>query len=128
MAEITSLVGVYAADGTLSGEVAYWVGARLGLRSCSLCKITHGSVREKSEWKECRASLAVPFETFHRNDQPDWVRTAAADVTPIVVAATIDGPVVLLTPEQIDACHSSVDELVNALTTAAAALGLTFPA
>lgn len=127
MAEITSLVGVYAADGTLTGEIAYWVGARLGLTSCSLCKITHGWVREKADWKQCRAALPVPFEMFHRNDQPGWVRTVAADVTPIVVAATTEGPVVLLTPGQINSCNSHVDELADALAAAAAALGLTFP-
>jgi len=126
MAEITSLVGVYAADGTLTGEVAYWVGARLGLTSCSLCKITHGSVREKSEWRECRAALPVPFETFHRNDQPDWVREIAEGVTPIVVAATTDGPVVLLSPAQIDACHSSVEALADAITSTVATMDLSF--
>ena len=68
---IVRLVGVYDADSTLRGELAYWVGARLGRRHCSLCDITHGSVRQRPEWKTCRAELPVPFDTFHRNDQPD---------------------------------------------------------
>ena len=40
---LARLVGVYDADGTPWGEVAYWVGARLGRRHCSLCEITHGA-------------------------------------------------------------------------------------
>ena len=31
-------------------------------------------------------SLGVPFDTYHRNDQPDSVRSAASGETPIVVA------------------------------------------
>jgi len=30
----------------------------------------------------------VPFETFHRDDQPDEVRTATADRVPVVIAET----------------------------------------
>ena len=51
---IVRLVGVYDADSTLRGELSYWVGARLGRRHCSLCKITHGSVRQRPEWKTCQ--------------------------------------------------------------------------
>ncbi len=60
---IVRLVGVYDADGTVRGELAYWVGARLGRRHCALCHITHGSVRQRPEWKACRAGLPVPFGT-----------------------------------------------------------------
>ncbi len=38
---VVRLIGVYDADGTLRGELGYWVGARLGRRHCSLCDITH---------------------------------------------------------------------------------------
>jgi hypothetical protein len=71
---IKGLVGIYNAEGTLRGELTYWVGARLGREHCGLCDITHGSVREKAEWKRCRAGLPVPFDTFHRDDQPDDIR------------------------------------------------------
>jgi hypothetical protein len=33
------LIGVYAADGTVTGELAYFVGARLGRAHCALCDI-----------------------------------------------------------------------------------------
>ncbi|MDO8390411.1 MAG: hypothetical protein Q7V57_07965 [Actinomycetota bacterium] len=121
---IVRLVGVYDADSTLRGELAYWVGARLGRRHCSLCDITHGSVRVRPEWKACRAGLPVPFDTYHRNDQPDAVRAAAACVAPVVVAETMAGHVVLLGPGELDECNASVDLLVQAVERRAAQLSL----
>src|SRR6478735_10675397 len=79
MNRIVRLIGVYDADGTVRGELAYWVGARLGRAHCALCDITHGLIRERADWKACRASLPVPFDTFHRDDQPEAVRGAIGD-------------------------------------------------
>jgi hypothetical protein len=125
---ILRLVGVYDADATLRGELAYWVGARLGRRHCSLCDITHGSVRAKPEWKACVAGLPVPFDTFHRDDQPDEVRAAAGGVAPIVIAETLDGHEVLLSPALLDACDGSIDALVESIERAATDLELSWPA
>jgi len=123
-ARVERLIGVYDADGTLRGELAYWVGARLGRSHCSLCDITHGLARERSDWKSCRAGLPVPFDTFHRDDQPHEVRAAASGVVPVVVAETSDGFVVLLEPGAIEACAASPDKLVSALESAVEAAGL----
>ncbi len=124
---ITRLVGVYDADGTLRGELAYWVGARLGRTHCSLCEITHGLVRERSDWKSCKEGIAVPFDTFHRNDQPSSVRTATADTAPVVVAETRTGITVLLGPTELDSCGGSVDLLVELLEAAVLQAGLEWP-
>lgn len=121
---IRRLVGVYDADGTLRGELAYWVGARLGRAHCSLCDITHGSVREKGEWKACRAGLPVPFDTYHRNDQPDDVRAELAGVVPAVVVETSAGVVTLLGPAELAACEGSPARLVTAIEDAVGRLGL----
>ena len=121
---ITRLVGVYAADSTLRGELAYWVGAQLGRRHCSLCEITHGSVRQRPEWKACQAGFPVPFDTFHRNDQPGTIRAAAGGQAPVVVAETAAGPVLLLASDDLDACNGSIDRLVEAIEQSATRLGL----
>jgi hypothetical protein len=121
---VVRLVGVYDADSTLRGEVAYWIGARLGRRHCSLCDITHGTLRERAEWRACRGELPIPFDTYHRNDQPEDVRTAVHDVAPVVVAITADGVVGLLGPVELDACGGSVDRLIDMLDAAATAAGL----
>ena len=124
---IVRLVGVYDADSTLRGELAYWIGARLGRRHCSLCDITHGSVRTRPAWKACVAGLPVPFDTFHRNDQPDQVRAIANGAAPVVVADTSAGLIVLLSPTELDACAGSIDRLVGAIEAAAARAGMAWP-
>ena len=125
---IVRLVGVYDADSTLRGELSYWVGARLGRRHCSLCEITHGSVRQRPEWKTCQASLPVPFDTYHRNDQPDPIRAAAGGQAPVVIAETDTGHVVLLAATDLEACEGSIDRLVEAIEQSALSLGLRWPA
>ncbi|HQZ32791.1 MAG TPA: hypothetical protein PK020_00130 [Ilumatobacteraceae bacterium] len=126
--QIIRLIGVYDADGSLRGELAYWVSARLGRAHCSLCDITHGLVRERSGWKECRAGLPVPFDTYHRDDQPDTIRTALVGIAPAVVAETASGVVLLLGPDGLEACAGSAERLVSAIETAAAAAGLEWSA
>ncbi len=122
------LVGVYDADHTLRGELAYWVGARLGRAHCALCDITHGTFRAKPRWQACRTELGVPFETFHRDDQPDAVRAAVAGAAPVVVAETDAGAIVpLLDGAALEACDGSVDALVAAVEAAIVAAGLAWP-
>lgn len=122
--QIDRLIGVYDADGTLQGELAYWVGARLGRAHCSLCEITHGLVRERADWKSCKEGLDVPFDTFHRNDQPPSVRVAANNIAPVVVAQSSAGITVLLGPEELDSCAGSVDSLMSAIEDAVLREGL----
>jgi hypothetical protein len=125
---IERLVGVYDADATFRGELAYWIGARLGRRHCALCEITHGSVRERPEWVACRTGLPIPFDTFHRDDQPSLVRDAAHGQAPVVVAQTGHGHVLLLAPAELDECDGSIEQLMDAIERAAVRLGLDWPA
>lgn len=69
-------IGVYDADGTLVGEVRYWIRARLGRTHCGLCEITHGLFTERADWRQCRDQLDVEFHTYHRNDAPADVLAA----------------------------------------------------
>jgi hypothetical protein len=123
---ILGLVGVFDAEGTLRGELTYWVGARLGRAHCALCSITHGTFRERDDWRLCRAGLPVPFATFHRDDQPAAIRELLGTNLPAVVAVTETAHVLLIGPDALDACHGSPEVLVDALTTAAASAGLTW--
>lgn len=123
---IVRLVGVYDADSTVRGELTYWVGARFGRRHCSLCEITHGSIRQRPAWKTCKASLPVPFDTHHRNDQPDSILAAAGGQAPVVVAQTDKGHLLLLAPGDLDACDGSIDRLVQAIEQSVARLGLSW--
>jgi hypothetical protein len=125
---IRRLVGVYDADHTVWGELRYFVGARLGRSHCALCDITHGLVRERDDWKTSRAGLPAPFDTFHRDDQPDAIRAATAGIVPAVVAETAAGVVMLLGPSELDACAGSSERLVAAIDAAVQRAGLGWPA
>ena len=124
---IVRLVGVYNADSSRRGELAYWVGARLGRAHCALCDITHGLVRERSEWKACRTGLPVPFDTYHRDDQPNTIRSALEGVAPAVVAEIATGVVLLLGPDGLTECGGSTDRLVTAIEDAVRTAGLEWP-
>ena len=121
---VRRIVGVYDADHTVRGEMAYWIGARLGRAHCALCDITHGMLRRRSEWNAYVAGLDVPFETFHRDDQPDQVHAATGNRVPVVVAETSVDVVVLLDPSQLDDCAGSIERLRVAVDDALAREGL----
>ena len=124
---VRRLIGVYNADGTVIGELAYFAGSHLGRTHCSLCDITHGLLRQKSEWRACRTELPVPFDTFHRNDQPDEVRSATENIAPVVVAQTDANLVVLMGPDALARCGSSVAEMTTAVDAAVIHAGLCWP-
>lgn len=98
---IDEFVGVYDADGTVVGELSYWIGARLGRTHCSLCELTHGLFATKREWRECSTNLGVPFTTWHRNDAPTEV-TAAIEFFPAVVARRGDSLSVIVDAETLE--------------------------
>jgi len=116
---VRRLIGVYDADGTVLGELSYAVGRVLGQTHCSLCDITHGAFRGRPEWKASRSSLGVPFDTYHRNDQPDAVRKATGGTTPVVVAEMTSGEILgLLGEAELAACGASPPRLMTAITDA----------
>ena len=111
------LIGVYDADASLWGEVSYWIGARFGVRHCSLCDITHSLFREKLQWRECKSKLdadfGVEFEVFHRNDQPEDVRKCIDGDYPAVVMRNDAGKVNLfMNAGEIATCGASPEQFV----------------
>ena len=122
---VTGLVGVYDAAHPLRGELAYWVGARLGRAHCALCDVTHGALRPTRAWREYRASLPVPFTTYHRDDAPAAVR--ALGPPPLVAAETATGHRLLLGPDDLEQCGGSVAALAAAVAAALAPAGLRWP-
>lgn len=126
---VLHLVGVYDADGTVLGEISYFLRARVGRAHCDLCDITHGRLRERGAWRQARDGLPVPFDTFHRDDQPLEVRAAATGVAPVVVARLDDGEhLVLVGPDELAACAGSPGGLVERIEEAVRSRDLTWPA
>ena len=52
-----TLIGVYNADGGIVGELTYVLGHLIGVRSCSLCDISHSPIKKKSSFKELEQHL-----------------------------------------------------------------------
>jgi len=118
-----SLLGVYDADGSLSGELRYWFGARIGRAHCSLCDITHGLFREKQEWRECKESLNVEFLTFHRDDAPSDVLELCGHELPVVVARSGAQLTVILGAAELESIGGEVSTFHDALVAACAKNG-----
>ena len=79
------VVGIYNADGGLSGELRYTLDKVLGRSDCGLCDLTHGwNAFGKRAWRDaCRAS-PVPIELIHRNNATES-QLAAAGSLPVVL-------------------------------------------
>jgi hypothetical protein len=122
--KVLRLVGIYHASGTPWGELSYWIKARFGGAHCSLCDITHTSVREKAEWKSCRATLVVPFETVHLDERDPDLLAFTDGHTPCVVAETEDGPVLLVDDPGLRSCAGSPQRMIELIETRAGILGL----
>lgn len=112
---ITRLVGVYDADGTVRGEVAYAVGHLLGRRSCDLCDITHGTLRRKPAFDRLASRLSVPFDLLHRDEQTDEMRALTDGRLACVLAETDGGHVILVDRERLAACDGAPDALFVAI-------------
>ena len=111
------LIGVYNAEGTLRGELAYLIGKRFRQTHCSLCDVTHGTLREKALWRECRAGLPVTFETFHLNDAPPSVRQLISrHRAPLIALETDTEVTLLLDSAAIERCAGSPPALAAAIT------------
>ena len=119
-----TLIGVYDSDGTTSGEIRYWFGARFGRSHCSLCEITHGAFREKSEWRVIRDALAIQFTTFHRNDAPADVVSAASGRFPVVVARSVSETFVVLSAEDLESLNGDSKRFLATLEAACVRMGL----
>ncbi len=110
----TRLIGVYDANGSIPGEIAYWVGARLGSRHCALCEITHGTFREKAEWRECRSHLPVPFEELHLDEVSAEVMPLVEGKAPCVVAESPDGSLaIVIDRDQLERCDGEPERLAR---------------
>lgn len=125
--QVRRFVGVYNANGSVGGELGYFIGARLGRAHCALCDITHGLVRERATWKEYRRRISVSFDAYHRDDQPAEVRAAHGDRVPVVLAVADDGLVVLLDADELSACAGSVEVFSHAIDAAVTRAGLSMP-
>ena len=128
MQRIERLVGVYDADGTLLGELAYVVGHLLGRRSCALCDMTHGGMRRRPEFDEAVATLGIPFDLQHRDERSPALASLTDGALPCVVAEGDGEQRVLVDQVALAACGKDPVALVDAIRSAAVSADLVFEA
>ena len=99
---IHSLLGVYNAEGTVRGEIAYLVAKLGGHARCSLCEITHKGMRRRGEFDEACGTLPVPVDLVHLDGRSEAAKAASQGQAPCVLARTDAGLVLLLGPTIFD--------------------------
>ncbi len=114
---VDRLTFVYAASGTLAGELAYLYRSRVKGHHCSLCDITHGWTGKRREFRACAARLDVPITYRHTNDlEPEY--RVLLDALPTVIAHEGTRWWVALDPSQIEECGRDVERFERALVAA----------
>ena len=114
-AAISRLIGVYRADGGLVGEVRYLIGHYLRGKSCTLCDITHSTLRRKAAWDDGVRALGIPFELVHLNEMEPGLATFVGDRAACVVADTPTGWVLVLGNDELAATGGSIDAFMETL-------------
>jgi len=114
------LLGVYNADGSRRGELAYVVGRLRGTAHCALCDVTHGRLRRRPDFDAACRLLPVPLELCHRDEIDQPLIDLIGGRYPCIIVFDTD-PEVLLTPEDIEMCAGEPDALVTRVADALAA-------
>ena len=92
-----TLIGVYNADGGLVGELSYFFGHLFGIKSCSLCDITHSAVKKKGAFKSFESSLGkkhgIKMRLVHMNERTEAELAASKGREPCVLLQYEDGSI-----------------------------------
>ncbi len=107
MPTIDRLTFVYDADGSLAGEVKYWVGTLFGAQHCSLCDLTHHRFGKRKAFDECAGRLRTPFEYLHRDELPEELR-GVAPVLPAVIGHAGTESTLLMGPVELAAFNGDL--------------------
>ncbi len=84
-----TLIGIYKADGGIVGELSYFFGHLVGVRSCSLCDITHSPIMKKSSFKALERHLlaehGVAVRMLHMNERNEREQKASEGREPCIL-------------------------------------------
>ena len=92
-----TLIGVYNADGGILGELSYFFGHLVGIKSCSLCDITHSPIKKKNDFKAFEKRLleerGIAFRLVHMNERTEVELAASKGREPCVLLQYEDGSI-----------------------------------
>lgn len=111
-----TLIGVYKADGGMWGELSYFFGHLIGVKSCSLCDISHSPIKKRSAFKALEKELlryhAVAIKMIHMNERNERELKASAGREPCMLLEYPDGSIsMLLDAVDLKALNGSVTSL-----------------
>lgn len=110
-----NFVGIYNADGTILGEVAYVAKKLVGRGSCALCDITHGWTGRRRDFDTTCDIAGIKWTLLHR-DEATPEQLAAAGPLPAVIAVRDDTWTLVLGSRELDECDGDPAALVARLT------------
>ena len=116
-----TLIGVYNADGGIVGELTYILGHLIGVRSCSLCYISHSPIKKKSSFKELERHLlsehGVLVKTIHLNERNEREQKASEGQEPCMLLEYPDQSIsMFLDSTDLKALSGSVSSLKRLIT------------
>jgi len=111
-----TLIGIYKADGGIVGELSYFFGHLIGIRSCSLCDISHSPIRKKSSFKVLEQHLldehAISVRMIHMNERNERELKASEGREPCMLLKYPDESIsMLLDSADLTALSGSVSSL-----------------
>lgn len=116
-----TLIGIYKADGGLVGELTYFFGHLVGVRSCSLCDITHSPVSKKKSYKALEQHMltehAIRMRMIHLNERNERELKASEGREPCVLLEYPDQSIsMFLDSTDLKALSGSVSSLKKLIT------------
>ena len=112
------LVGVYDADGTVRGELAYLIGRTRG-RPIARCATSRTDVvRRRADFDSACERLAVPLVLRHRDEIDQTIQAAADGRYPCVVGVSAAGARMVMDRDDLEACAGDPAVLVDRLNAA----------
>lgn len=117
-----TLIGIYKADGGIVGELTYFFGHLIGVRSCSLCSISHSLVKKKPAFIELERHLLVEHgilvRMIHLNERNERELKASIGREPCMLLEYPDQSIsMFLDSADLKALSGSVKSLKNLITT-----------
>ena len=110
------VIGIYDADGTIVGELTYFWQKTFRGRHCTLCDITHGAIKMRSEWNLAVAELGLEFELLHRDETTQRHTSVQGYQTPCVLAEDESGEIfLLLNSDELELCDKSPATLITVI-------------
>ena len=92
-----TIIGIYKADGGILGELSYFFGHLVGIKSCSLCDITHSPIKKKNDFKAFEKRLleerGIAFRLVHMNERTEAEFAASQGREPCVLLQYEDGSI-----------------------------------